>query len=490
MSETLPDGVIQFNGRALCPHCREQLEPAARVCAHCRCDATLDVLLADPVLDPRQRYHLSRALVALSPKPRLGEWAHRLERGGVMLKGVTADRAESVSGVLRAAGVVAVLRAHQQAIGRKMSWSLLGGVGVLGVAVVIVFGALVMRQLPARRPETRPTERRVSGGPLTSREVAARSLPSVVVLRCGAKTGSGFFVTEHRLLTNEHVTCGSNELLALELADGTKGEAKLIAADEQLDLALVETTLKGPPLEIASAGELAPGDTVMVAGAPLGLERTFHVGAISNARRVLLDVCYLQVDARINPGNSGGPVLDVKGHAVAVVSMKQQEGEGLGFAVPLDYAFEGERPLMPPPTWHPTEGFTAMLADVERENERLIEESKRLPMRVVKAVWMGRNQIVAAVVTMSELEPTSALDFRLEQQGRTVCSVFASASWLQNSPGRGLAKRTSEWMKRMGMGKVYGGAAALDVESCQFQKDVPIQLILRQGDEKLNRVML
>jgi hypothetical protein len=42
----------------------------------------------------------------------------------------------------------------------------------------------------------------------------------------------------------------------------------------------------------------------------------------------------------------------------------------------------------------------------------------------------------------------------------------------------------------MGMGKVYGGAAALDVESCQFQKDVPIQLILRQGDEKLNRVML
>jgi hypothetical protein len=241
MSETLPDGVIQSNGRALCPHCREQLAPAARVCAHCRCDATLDVLLADPVLDPRQRYHLSRALVALSPKPRLGDWAHRLERGGVMLKGVTADRAES---------------------------------------------------------------------------------------------------------------------------------------------------------------------------------------------------------------------------------------------------------LMPPPAWHPTDGFTAMLADVERENERLLEESKRLPMRVVKAVWMGRNQIVAAVVTMSELEPTSALDFRLEQQGRTVCSVFASASWLQNSPGRGLAKRTSEWMKRMGMGKVYGGAAALDVESCQFQKDIPIQLILRQGDEKLNRVML
>jgi hypothetical protein len=451
---------------------------------------TVDVLLTEPVLNPRQRYDLSRALVALSPKPRLGDWVHRLEKGGVMLKGVTADRAESVLGVLRAAGAVAVTRAQQQAMGRRMTWALLGGAGVLGLAIVIVLGAWVIRQIGARAPEVRALERRPSSSPLTSREVAALALPSVAVLRCGLKTGSGFFVTEHQLLTNEHVTCGRNGVMALELADGTKGEAHVVAADEQLDLALVETALKGPPLVIASAGELASGDTVMIAGAPMGLERTFHVGAVSNPRRVLLDVCYLQVDARVNHGNSGGPVLDTRGHAVAVVSMKEEEAEGIGFALPLDYAFEGERPLMPPPSWHPTQGFSAMLADVEREDERLLEESKRLPMRVVKAVFAGGSQIVAAVVTMSALEPTGILDFRLEQQEHTICSVSAPARWQKSSPDRGLGKRTNEWMNRMGMGSVYAGAALLHVGSCQFQKDVPIQLILREGDEKLNRLTL
>ena len=501
MSETVQDGTIQSNRRIPCPYCREPLDPAARVCAHCRRDATLDILLTDPVADPRQRYHFSRELVALSPRPRLADWVHRLATGGVILKGVTVDRAESVLSVLGAAGVVATARASQQAPGRKMTWALLGGVGVLGVAAAVVFGALGMRRaaVPAPGPVPVPApglamarapDRPDVKSALTSREVATLALPSVAVLRCDTKTGSGFFVTEHQLLTNEHVTCGPKGVLALELADGSKGEAHLVTADEQLDLALVETTLVGPPLEVASAGDLAAGDTVMVAGAPMGLERTFHVGTISNARRVLLDVCYLQVDARINEGNSGGPVLDAQGRAVAVVSMKQDQAEGIGFAVPVDYAFEGLRPLMPAPTWHPTRGFSAMLADVDSENERLLEESKRLPMRVVKAIWLGKTQIVAGVATMSELEPVGILSFRLDQQDRTICNVSASARWQESPPGRGLAKRTREWMNRMGMGKVYAGAAVLDVASCQFEKDVPIQIILREGDEKLNRVLL
>jgi hypothetical protein len=111
-------------------------------------------------------------------------------------------------------------------------------------------------------------------------------------------------------------------------------------------------------------------------------------------------------------------------------------------------------------------------------------------MRVVKAVFAGGSQIVAAVVTMSALEPTGILDFRLEQQEHTICSVSAPARWQKSSPDRGLGKRTNEWMNRMGMGSVYTGAALLHVGSCQFQKDVPIQLILREGDEKLNRLTL
>jgi serine protease Do len=420
------------------------------------------------VLNPRQRYDLSRALTALSPKPRLGHWARRLEKGGVMLKGVTAARAESVLGVLRAARVVAEARAHQQVIGRKMTWLLLGGASALAIALFIGLGL------------SRPTPR----------TVAARALPSVAVLRCGTKMGSGFFITEHKLLTNEHVaTCGADGLLAIVLADGTRGEAHLIASDERLDLALVETTLNGPPLKLASAGELASGDTVMIAGAPMGLEGTFHVGTVSNPHRVLLDVCYLQLDARINPGNSGGPVLDAKGRAVAVVSMIQNQAESIGFAVPLDYAFEGAQPLMPRPGWHPTRGFTAMLAYAEHEDEQTVEESRR-STRVVNAFRAGTKRMVAALLTVSEQPPTRSLAFRLEYEGRDVCSVIGVPKWQQGSVGRGLSKRTNDWMNRKGIGKVWAGIAELDVSHCKFRSDRPIELILCEGDEKLNRTTL
>jgi len=488
MSETPKGGAIPSRTSTPCPHCREPLDPAARVCAHCRRDVTLDVLLTGPVLNPRQRYDLSRALVALSAKPGLGEWVHRLQNGGVMLKGVTAERSQSVLGVLDAAGVVAVTHVHQQAIGPKSFWLVLGGALALAAVVAILFAVRGSRPAITHPPQARAPERQPT--PLSSREVAALALPSVAVLRCGLKTGSGFFVTQHRLLTNEHVTCGPSGSLALELADGTKGEAHLLAADEHLDLALVETTLAGPPLATASAGALASGDTVMVAGAPLGLERTFHVGTVSNPRRVMLDVSYLQVDARINPGNSGGPVLDAEGRVVAVVSMKEDRAEGIGYALPIDYAFEGEIPLLPPPAWHPTAGFKTMLEDVERDNEKQLQESKRLPLQVVKAVWLGRNQVVAGLVAMGKLEPTWTLNFRFEQEDHTICNVSAPAKWEQSSPDHGLAKRTNEWMNRKGMGNVYAGAAVLEVGSCRFQKGVPIELILSEGDEKLNRTTL
>ena len=94
-----------------------------------------------------------------------------------------------------------------------------------------------------------------------------------------------------------------------------------------------------------------------------------------------------------------------------------------------------------------------MLADVERENEKLLKESKRLPLQVVKAVWMGRRQIVAALVAMGELEPTWTLNFRFEQEDRTICSVSASARWELSTPDHGQAKRTNEWMNRKGICK-------------------------------------
>jgi S1-C subfamily serine protease len=480
--------------RTPCPHCREPLDPLARVCPHCRRDASVDLVLDSPIGDRRQCYRLARSLVELAPKPRLGVWVRRLERGGAILRGVPAGLAEPVRERLSAASQVATLRAHESSIGSgRLRWILVAG-AASGVLLAVLVVGLVVRQRASSGPAgsalsmARP---QAPGGPAPSpREVAARVMPSVVVLRCDQSTGSGFFVTEHRVLTNEHVTCGPDETLTVELADGRKGEARVVLADERLDLALVETALAGGPLPIVSAGDLASGDTVMAAGAPMGLERSFHVGTISNPRRIMLGVCYLQVDAGINPGNSGGPLLDAQGQVVAVVSMKQNQAEGIAFAIPIDYAFEGEHPLLPAPASHPTRGFLDMVAAARRDDERLLEESRHLRMLLVRAVPSGRGRVLAVVLSASNSEPEQTLSFHFEQQERTLCTVSGVVTWRENQPDEGLAKRASEWMDRMGIGKVFSGFAELDVRSCEFERGYPIELVLEEGDQKINRVAL
>jgi S1-C subfamily serine protease len=492
MREGQPEGSPP--ARIPCPHCREALDPLASVCPHCQRDASVDLVLDQPVLDHRLRYRLARSLVDLSPKPALGVWARHLERGGVIMRGVPTGVAEPVRARLSAAGLGASIRAHAAGAGGETSrWK---AAAIASVAALVLLATVwLLRQWgPSRPAPARPGVTAVpqaTGGPaLSPREVAARVLPSVVVLRCNRQSGSGFFVTEHRVLTNEHVTCGRDSAIGIELADGRKGEGHLVVADERLDLALVETTLTGAALPAATAGDLETGDTVMAAGAPMGLERSFHVGTLSNPRRIMLGVCFLQIDAGINPGNSGGPLVDAGGRVVAVVSMKQNQAEGIAFAVPIDYAFDGEKPLLPPPTWHPSAGYQAMLAAARRDDERLLEESRKQRMQVVRAAPAGRGRVVAVVLSASAGEPEQLLSFRFEQQDRTICNVTGVATWRENQPDEGLAKRASDWMNRAGIGQVYSGLVTLDVQACEFERGAPIDLILEQGDEKTNRVTL
>ena len=81
------------------------------------------------------------------------------------------------------------------------------------------------------------------------------------------------------------------------------------------------------------------GGEVAVLGYPYVQENqpnvSFTKGSLSSTRVRIGDRSYYQTDAAINPGNSGGPLLNSKGEAVGIVTLKKGDASNIGFALQL-----------------------------------------------------------------------------------------------------------------------------------------------------------
>jgi S1-C subfamily serine protease len=165
--------------------------------------------------------------------------------------------------------------------------------------------------------------------------------------------GSGVLIDAQRhVLTNEHVVTGA-ERIRVSLGDGREFGAKLIGADPNNDIAVleVETQEKLPWIEPGTSGDLMVGEPVIAIGNPFGLSHTVTTGVISAIGRSVRtdDRVYhgfIQTDASINPGNSGGPLLNAEGHLIAINTAVYNRAQGIGFAIPIDDARRVVRELI------------------------------------------------------------------------------------------------------------------------------------------------
>jgi S1-C subfamily serine protease len=161
-------------------------------------------------------------------------------------------------------------------------------------------------------------------------------------------SGTGFVWNKQgHIVTNFHVVYGA-DAIAVTLADRTEHKAKVVGADPDHDLAVLqiqalEDTLV--PVVLGSSHDLRVGQKVLAIGNPFGLDHTLTTGVVSALGRTIKSLSnrtiegVIQTDAAINPGNSGGPLLDGTGRLIGInTQIVSPSGAfaGIGFAVPVD----------------------------------------------------------------------------------------------------------------------------------------------------------
>jgi Do/DeqQ family serine protease len=163
-----------------------------------------------------------------------------------------------------------------------------------------------------------------------------------------AAAGSGVIVDARHgyILTNAHVVEHASGI-TVTLQDGRNLKGKIIGADPQSDIAVVQIDAHGlTQIRLGDSARLAVGDFVVAIGNPFGLPHSVTSGIVSGLKRSGFSPDdyenYIQTDASINPGNSGGALVNLEGDLVgintAILSGSGGDNIGIGFAIPVNTA--------------------------------------------------------------------------------------------------------------------------------------------------------
>ncbi|KQX08100.1 MULTISPECIES: MarP family serine protease [unclassified Leifsonia] len=157
--------------------------------------------------------------------------------------------------------------------------------------------------------------------------------------QCGQSlTGSGFVVSDDRVVTNAHVVAGVDEPV-VEAPGEQPRAATVVYFDPAVDLAVLEVdNLDAPPLPLGDVPSV--GSAAAVQGYPFGgpfvsLPATVaELSAIPRADAAGQREVYA-LSADINQGNSGGPLLSPDGSVIGVVFAKSAAIDDVGYALAL-----------------------------------------------------------------------------------------------------------------------------------------------------------
>lgn len=174
---------------------------------------------------------------------------------------------------------------------------------------------------------------------------------SLVQINQGSGNGAGtIWHPDGLIITNAHVVSAQfrghrrrggyipDGALTVTLPDGNTVPARILAQDEERDVAALSVDVTNlPVIRLGDSRKLQPGQWVFAIGHPWGVMGAASAGIVvgtgTDLPEVLTNRDWIVTSLRVRPGNSGGPLVDARGRLIGINTL--MTGPQIGAAVPV-----------------------------------------------------------------------------------------------------------------------------------------------------------
>ncbi len=184
--------------------------------------------------------------------------------------------------------------------------------------------------------------------PDTISDVVKRAGPAVVNIisaraHGSVSYGSGFIVNSGGdVITNDDIVAHSHRIEVYVGGYGKPFTAKEVEANYAGNVAVLKISAPRPlpTVPLGSSAQTPVGAWAIAIGNRPNSSQTVMLGVVSATHRSITVgsrhyANLLQTSAPINHGDGGGPLLNLKGQVIGLNTVSSQEGQGIGFAIPV-----------------------------------------------------------------------------------------------------------------------------------------------------------
>lgn len=163
--------------------------------------------------------------------------------------------------------------------------------------------------------------------------------------------GTGFALSSNGYIATDYHIIRDADSVYVQDAAGESFHAKVIYTEPKYDIAILQINdpafkdLGNVPYNFKKTlSDL--GEEVYTFGYPSG-EENFGPGSLTARNGHSGDTTEYQVSIPVNPGNSGGPLLDNRGNVIGIISGRQPDMAGAGFAKKSAYLLKAIQNIPP-----------------------------------------------------------------------------------------------------------------------------------------------